>query len=694
MPEHRLTTGTRYLRHGKVYRIDECMPDGHVLVHDITSGERAAVRRVELVGWLFDGTLELLTHTGSQDALGDRIGRTQVPDLTALADEDPRRHEVVRRLKYVTAVYEAGARSWTRAQLEPVIEVVSAKIEDPRPPYWTTLYRWLRDYEAAGRDARALVPATKARGNRRRKTSGHKVERFGDDDYEKARVVDALAEEAIRTRYLSRARLSVRSVHEHLRGEILAENRHRDAHDHLPVPHLSSLHRKVASLDPCDVATARHGARYAKEAYGATSRGPRPARPLERAECDHTRLDLMVVDPQTRLPLGRPWLTTMLDTYSKIVLGIYLGFHSPSYLSVMRCLRHAIGPKEYLAKRYPAIEHDWPALGVPELLVVDNGKEFYSRHFEDACLQLGIEIDYAPPRCGAYKGAIERWFGTQNTRLLHELPGTTFSDIFDRGDYDPVKHALISLDALVELVHIWIVDVYHQTAHRGIRDLPHRRWTEAVATSPPRLPRRIEELDVLTGCLAQRRIGRGGIELFTLHYNSPELALLRRLLANGEKVRLKYDPSDISRIHVLDPSKNAFIAVLALDQDYTRGLSLWQHDVIRRYARRQLTEQVDVPALTRARQQIEELVARERVLGRSLVGRQRIARYLDLGQPDYRSTSSTNPEAAHPVSQPRTPATVASEESVTRSAVACELPAADESAWRVSYALPRSEEDR
>lgn len=83
--------------------------------------------------------------------------------------------------------------------------------------------------------------------------------------------------------------------------------------------------------------------------------------------------------------------------------------------------------------------------------MTDNGKEFYSRHFEDACLQLGIRLQYAPPKCAWYKGTMERWFGTQNTRLLHELPGATFSNIFDRGDYDPQKHAVISLEALLEI---------------------------------------------------------------------------------------------------------------------------------------------------------------------------------------------------------------------------------------------------
>jgi putative transposase len=68
-------------------------------------------------------------------------------------------------------------------------------------------------------------------------------------------------------------------------------------------------------------------------------------RPLERVECDETKLDLMVIDTETRLPLGRPWLTTMIDVCTKMITGFYLSFHPPGYLSVMRCLLHAIRPK-------------------------------------------------------------------------------------------------------------------------------------------------------------------------------------------------------------------------------------------------------------------------------------------------------------------------------------------------------------
>ena len=191
---------------------------------------------------------------------------------------------------------------------------------------------------------------------------------------------------------------------------------------------------------------------------------------------------------------------------------------------------------------------------------------------------------------------------------------------------------VISIDALLELVHLWIVDIYHQTVHRGIRDIPHRRWVENTREWPPNLPPRSADLKVLLGFNASRAISPSGIELFTLRYNCVELAALRRNLKEGENVALKYDPQDISVIYVHDRVEDRMIPVPALNQEYTRKLTIWQHHVIRKYARRSVQDFVDVEALCRAKEKIQQIVERERFLTGKMRGKQKVAHYLDLGQ--------------------------------------------------------------
>ena len=355
-------------------------------------------------------------------------------DFGQLAEGDPRRVIAQQRLVYVRAVLAEAPVRWDAVTLEPMI----AEVHDTgiSRPSWRAVRRWAQAYEAAGCDIVALVPSYQKRGNRQAKMSGKPLAHYDESAYEKAQAVAALLEQAIQTHYLQPQRLTVRAVYEKLETAILQENRGRAAHDQLPLPHLSTLYRRVASLDAYQRVQTRYGTKYAHTRFGMNAQPPavtQAIRPLARVECDHTRLDLFVVDEQTRLPLGRPWLTALLDVCTRMVCGIYLSFAAPGYASVMQALRNAVRPKDYLQQRYPKLQHDWPVQGVPETLVVDNGKEFHSRHLSDACLQLGIELKHAPPYCGWYKGSMERWFGTQNTKLLHELPGTSFSFRFQTG---------------------------------------------------------------------------------------------------------------------------------------------------------------------------------------------------------------------------------------------------------------------
>ena len=46
-------------------------------------------------------------------------------------------------------------------------------------------------------------------------------------------------------------------------------------------------------------------------------------------QCDHTRADVLLVDRHGEL-MGRPWLTTVIDSYSRCIMGINLGFDAPS----------------------------------------------------------------------------------------------------------------------------------------------------------------------------------------------------------------------------------------------------------------------------------------------------------------------------------------------------------------------------
>src|SRR5690606_13618151 len=109
----------------------------------------------------------------------------------------------------------------------------------------------------------------------------------------------------------------------------------------------------------------------------------------------------------------------------------------------------------------------WPCFGLPKTIVVDSGPEFHGRTFKEACLALGIDIVYCPVKKPRYKGKVERFFGTLARQHLHRIPGTTFSNIRQRGNYKSESEAVMTLADLKASIIKWIVDFYSQSVHRS-----------------------------------------------------------------------------------------------------------------------------------------------------------------------------------------------------------------------------------
>ena len=135
------------------------------------------------------------------------------------------------------------------------------------------------------------------------------------------------------------------------------------------------------------------------------------ARPLEIVQIDHTRVDVVVVDEETREPIGRPWITLAIDLFTRMVTGFHLTMAAPSRLSTGLALLHAVHDKTaWLRER--EIEAPWPVAGLPETLHSDNGSDFRSRAFVRACRDSGIKIIWRIPGEPHYGGHIERLIGT------------------------------------------------------------------------------------------------------------------------------------------------------------------------------------------------------------------------------------------------------------------------------------------
>ena len=616
-----LKKGLHLLLHGQEYSLEERLPNGKIQLKNLLTNTSSKLKETVLTQLLFKGELEFLNSVNS-DRFKDREQRknsfnhidfTQLPEAL--------REEARRKYSYVSRVLESTPDKQTAKTLKPVITEVSQEIEDSKPPSWSTLYRWYKNYIASDKDIRSLVPLHSAKGNYKSRLNPE---------------VRQIIKDAIEQVYLNPIQAEGMDIYDRVIIGINQSNRIRAklGQEELAIPSHMTIYRAIAKLDPQKTAVARHGRRIAASINDPVKLGPRPSRPLERVEIDHTKLPLFVVDTETRLPIGTSWLTSAVDKYSGVVIGYYASFNPPSYLSVMQCLSHAIGTKDYLKASYPNVENDWDTFGLPEVIVVDNGKEFYSTSFEDACLSLGIVIQYCPPKMPWYKSAIERYFGALNTQLLSHQPGKSFAKFMQQNDYDSKKNAVVSFDALQEILHIFIVDIYNRSSHPQLKSPRQKVWSKAIASFPPALPSSKNELKVLIGATVERTVTRRGIEFEGLIYNNSELARLRSELrkTTTNKTKVKYDPTDLSKIYVLDSVNCQFIEVPALHQEYTQGLTLWQHKVIKQLARIE-ADRIDIVALALAKEKIQTIVEGEWKKTKRGKTRQSMARWLGIESP-------------------------------------------------------------
>ena len=417
-----------------------------------------------------------------------------------------------------------------------------------------TLFRWMKQFREDGRTS-ALLPAP--RGPKRG------MQQL-DPDVEV--IVSRLFEGLYATR-----RKPTRTRFWH---EVAADCRTKG----LAPPSIRRLGRWLEQKDQAKLMAKREGNDKAERRYLATPGTLIAEHPLEIVQIDHTKADVTVVDPVTRRPLGRPTLTLAIDVNTRMVLGFHLSLEPPSLLAVALCLTHAVMDKSFwLAAR--GIGTDWPARGIPKAIYVDNGAEFHARAFERACSDYQIELSHRPPGTPRYGGHIERLIGTM-MGAIHLLPGSHFSNIFERGDLDAEAEAVMTLHELEIWLALEITGSYHARVHSVLDTTPLAVWTEGTGQVSSRMPADLQQFLVDFLPSEQRVLQRDGLHLFHIRYWSDEL---RWLMGEGSrKFTLKYDPRDLSRIFVLTEEG----IIEARPADLTRpAIALWEHKAARRALR-------------------------------------------------------------------------------------------------------------
>ncbi len=329
-----------------------------------------------------------------------------------------------------------------------------------------------------------------------------------------------------------------------------------------PCPSMTTMNRFLNQLPPPAVIFARRG----EDAWRAQCE-PKCERDFsallvgEWWVSDHREFDVFVQIPwwdhvarEMQVKIGRPWLTAWLDLRSRALVG-YVVTMGPSGETIACALRDGIQ------------KH-----GLPAHLYRDRGKDYksnwwggkYSTHrnvrlSDDAMLLLkpgvistaGIQL-HAAKAYTPWSKPIESWFGHTFPQWERRLPGWCGSDNRERPEklaQEIAAGELLTLDAFIPRV-AECIDGYNNTPHSALNGAtPNSLWRgHAIERPQPRT------LDLLMMKHKAVTVTVQGVKLFGRCYQAEELALRIQT-----KVSVRYSPSEIGRLVVLDPVTHTFI---------------------------------------------------------------------------------------------------------------------------------------
>lgn len=339
----------------------------------------------------------------------------------------------------------------------------------------------------------------------------------------------------------------------------------------------SSFYRRIKEFSPYYVMVMRHGKTKADLHFRCKGLSDEIERPLQRVEADGNLVDIILVDPNTGETIGRPRLTVIMDVFTRCILSYELSIGGFSAGSLLRAFKKSLNQQNGLPG------------GVHERILVDNGSDYTSQSFLNACSKLKIQVHQVSPRTPNAKAHIERFFKTLNHQLIHSLPGTTYSNITEKGkDYDPERYAQLTIDELDVLINEYIQNFYHAQPHRTTSRSPIMLWDESNAMETVRT---ITDLDADIYCrnAITKTINQSRVTYKGLIYTSPILASIeykhdnrRKDSTESRSVEVYVDDSDLSYVLIkeLDSFPASFIRAESTLPKYTKKLNLFEHQLI------------------------------------------------------------------------------------------------------------------
>ena len=454
--------------------------------------------------------------------------------------------------------------------------------------HFTTLYRWQERYKSTGTILGLISNKVGAKkGNTRLNNE-----------------IEILIKRIIDNYYLTIQKPSIQSVVD----KVLAECKRMN----IIAPHSNTIRNRIESITEYEKLKKQGNRGIARTKYEPAPNKFEADYPLQLIEIDHTPCDIILVDDEHRLPIGRPWITVAIDIYSRMIVGYYLSMNAPSVTSVGMCVSNTILPKDTLLAKFD-VNSNWNVWGFPETIHVDNGADFRAEAVKKAGLAHGINIEFRPVGRANFGGHIERVIGTL-MHEIHNLPGTTFSNIKQRGEYDSDANASMTFFEFEKWLVTFITKIYHKRVHNSLSLTPEQQWEEGLfgdENSIGFIQKPSSNSTIILDFLPiyERTIQKNGVNIDGLNYYEHVLRTKINQTENGKKKQFifKRDPRDIRYVWFYEESTKEYFKIPVANQNMP-SMTAWEFDSIKTNLKNKGLKRVNQDAILEGREEVHNQI--------------------------------------------------------------------------------------
>ena len=434
----------------------------------------------------------------------------------------PKREEAIRRIGIVKACQKfIASYSGKKSEAE---KAFAQQVGMP----WRTLQRWVYFYRTEG--ISGLID------KRGRRTISE--------------LISPEAFELFKSFYLTKQKRNLRDCWQSICFINTSENHN------WKIPTLNSMYRFVdkAISVPVQILHREGLAAYEAKCGAYIITDPDSILPGQIWVGDHAEFNCWI---RYRNQWVRPWVTAWMDMRSRMLIGYHISI-SPNQTTILLAAKNGV-----------------EKFGLPDSVKIDNGRDYDSQMWTGITKRqrralgagyldehliaglwgmMNITVSFAIPYHPQSKGVLERWFNTVDEQFTKTIATWAGKRAEDKPDdlSEKLNNAAIIADAysMEDFTKLFAryVETYNSSIHTGwgMNQTP----AQVFAT---RQSRRILA-DGVTDLLMrpwspELTVGKNGVTFKGLTFGQYDMDLHAHF---GKKVRVTYDPSDMSRVYVYD----------------------------------------------------------------------------------------------------------------------------------------------